>query len=191
MHDLCRTQSLHHCYRNLRSNIEQGDKAIGNIAGDGPDFRDQVLAEGAILPLTQLLDSSEHMALLRNATWALSNLCRGKSPAPNFAKLAPSIQTLARLIQRSDEEVITDACWALSYMADGDNSRIERVVQADGTVRVVRQNFALEDAIGSHAWSLEANVRVDQRHSSRVSTLNVVTINHVETLKGYRVTSHG
>ena len=171
---------MHHCYRNLRSNIEQGDKAIGNIAGDGPDpnpnpnhipnlnpnpnpnpnpkaigniagdgpdFRDQVLAEGAILPLTQLLDSSEHMALLRNATWALTNLCRGKSPAPNFAKLAPSIQTLARLIQRSDEEVITDACWALSYMADGDNSRIERVVQADGTVRVVRQDFALEDAV--------------------------------------------
>jgi hypothetical protein len=28
--------------------------------------------------------------------------------------------------------VITDACWALSYMADGDNSRIEQVVQADG-----------------------------------------------------------
>ena len=29
-----------------------------------------------------------------------------------------------------------------------------------GTVRVLRQKFTLEDAIGSHACSLEANMRV-------------------------------
>jgi hypothetical protein len=31
---------------------------------------------------------------------------------------------------------------------------------AQGTVRIFEQDFALEDAIGSHACSLEANMRV-------------------------------
>jgi hypothetical protein len=35
----------------------------------------------------------------------------------------------------------------------------EKLMRA-GTVRVFGQNFALEDAIGSHACSLEANMRV-------------------------------
>jgi hypothetical protein len=37
-----------------------------------------------------------------------------------------------------------------SYISVGD----------DGTVRVIRQEFTLEDAIGSHASSLEVNIRV-------------------------------
>jgi hypothetical protein len=40
-----------------------------------------------------------------------------------------------------------------------------------GTVLVFRQDFTLEDAIGSQACSLEANTRVIQLHASRVSTL--------------------
>jgi hypothetical protein len=53
-----------------------------------------------------------------------------------------------------------------------------------GTVRVFEQDFAFEDAIGSHACSLEANIPRDQWHSSRSPlALTVVTINDVETLK--------
>jgi hypothetical protein len=39
-----------------------------------------------------------------------------------------------------------------------------------GTVRVFRQRFTLEDAIGSHACSLQASRRVTQWHSSRMFT---------------------
>jgi hypothetical protein len=54
------------------------------------------------------------------------------------------------------------------------------VVSVDGTVRVFRQKFTLEDSIGSHA----SEHACDQWHSSRESTaLTVVIINHVQTLK--------
>jgi hypothetical protein len=61
----------------------------------------------------------------------------------------------------------------------------QRHYRVSSTVRVFRHNFALEDAIGSHACSLEVNnIACDQRHSSRESAfLTVVTINHVQTLK--------
>lgn len=51
-------------------------------------------------------------------------------------------------------------------------------------MRVFEQNFALEDAIGPHACSLEAKMRVTNGiHLGSTLALTVVIINHVETLK--------
>ncbi len=38
-----------------------------------------------------------------------------------------AIPALAKFIHHSDEEVLADACWALSYLSDGDNGRIQLV----------------------------------------------------------------
>jgi hypothetical protein len=57
-------------------------------------------------------------------------------------------------------------------------------VGAVGTVRVFRQKSTLEDAIGSHACSIEANMRVTNGIPLGSSLLlPVCTVNFVQTLK--------
>ncbi len=69
---------------------------------------------------------------------------REGSPAalPSIPRLPASqtktaLPTLARLIHHTDEEVLTDACWALSYLSDGDNDRIDKVIEAGVCRRLV------------------------------------------------------
>ncbi|KAL0387331.1 UNVERIFIED_CONTAM: Importin subunit alpha-1b [Sesamum radiatum] len=74
--------------------------------------------------------------MLRNATWTLSNFCRGKPPTP-FEQVRPALPVLRQLIHLNDEEVLTDACWALSYLSDGTNDKIQAVIEAGVCQRLV------------------------------------------------------
>eukprot|EP00310_Coccolithus_braarudii_P014633 CAMPEP_0183342072 /NCGR_PEP_ID=MMETSP0164_2-20130417/8233_1 /TAXON_ID=221442 /ORGANISM="Coccolithus pelagicus ssp braarudi, Strain PLY182g" /LENGTH=546 /DNA_ID=CAMNT_0025512555 /DNA_START=58 /DNA_END=1698 /DNA_ORIENTATION=+ len=117
---------------------EQAIWALGNIAGDCPQFRDMVIAECGIQPLLEIIAEcaqSGLMSVLRNATWVLSNLMRGK-PAPRNDLVAPAVPTLINLLSIEDEEVLTDTCWALSYLSDGDNASID-LVASTGAVSLL------------------------------------------------------
>lgn len=117
--------------------MEQAAWALGNIAGDSTDCRDILLDAGILPPLLQLLGKSTRVSMTRNGVWALSNLCRGKNPSPNFAKVSPSLPVLSRLLFNTDGEVLADACWALSYLSDGPNEKIQAVIDAGVCRRLV------------------------------------------------------
>jgi hypothetical protein len=115
---------------------EQAVWALGNIAGDSPKCRDLVLSHGALQPLLTCMNENQKISMLRNATWTLSNFCRGK-PQPMFEWVAPALPTLAHMVYSNDEEVLTDAAWALSYLSDGPNDRIQKVIEAGVCRRLV------------------------------------------------------
>lgn len=166
--------------------ILQAVWALGNVAGDSPKCRDLVLSHGALMPLLAQLTDNTKLSMLRNATWTLSNFCRGKPQPPfeqvctafmarlcfmlpygtfmflqqaslwlmpcsgvlltvvtNYAFLRfilqskPALPALERLIHSNDEEVLTDACWALSYLSDGTNDKIQAVIEAGVCRRLV------------------------------------------------------
>jgi len=111
---------------------EQAVWAVGNIAGDCPHMRDIVLANGAtqhVLALIESTASMGQMGPLRNAVWALSNLMRGK-PQPSVGHVSQAVPTLAKLLAIQDDEVLMDTCWALSYVTDGGDDRIDLAVAA-------------------------------------------------------------
>jgi len=115
---------------------EQAVWALGNIAGDSPECRDLVLTQGALVPLLEQLQPNSKMSMLRNATWTLSNLCRGK-PQPQWQHVVGALPILAQLIFSNDDEVLADACWALSYLSDGPNDKIQKVLDTGICARIV------------------------------------------------------
>ncbi|KAJ3176385.1 Importin alpha subunit (Karyopherin alpha subunit) (Serine-rich RNA polymerase I suppressor protein) [Geranomyces variabilis] len=128
---------------------EQAVWALGNIAGDSPLCRDYVLREGALRPLLNILNEPSYkLSMLRNATWTLSNFCRGKNPQPDWQQIAPALPVLAKLIHAQDEEVLTDACWAISYLSDGANEKIQAVIETGVCRRLVEllnhQSFCVQ-----------------------------------------------
>ena len=55
---------------------------------------------------------------------------------PHVIFSAP-VPFLARLLFSPDMETVTDACWALSYLSDGPNERIQAVLNAGVAPRLV------------------------------------------------------
>jgi importin subunit alpha-6/7 len=68
------------------------------MAGDGPRIRDLVINAGTVEPVADLLDrTNPGSTFVRNASWTLSNLCRGR-PSPDFNKVSRAIPSLAKVL---------------------------------------------------------------------------------------------
>uniref|UniRef100_A0A5B6Z643 Importin subunit alpha n=1 Tax=Davidia involucrata TaxID=16924 RepID=A0A5B6Z643_DAVIN len=169
---------------------EQAVWALGNVAGDSPKCRDLVLGHGALLPLLAQLNEHAKLSMLRNATWTLSNFCRGK-PQPVFEQTKPALPALQRLIHSTDEEVLTDACWALSYLSDGMNDKIQAVIEAGVCPRLVELLLHPSPSVLIPALRTVGNIVTGDdmqtqciiNHQALPCLLNLLTSNHKKSIK--------
>ena len=86
------------------------------------------------------LHQPANSSLLGNVVWTISNLCRGK-PSPDLRLVANCIPALAHLLNSNQElpvDILVDAVWALSYLSDGENERIQMVMSTGVTQRLVQ-----------------------------------------------------
>ncbi|AAF26125.1 putative importin alpha [Arabidopsis thaliana] len=115
---------------------EQVVWALGNISGDSPRCRDIVLGHAALPSLLLQLNHGAKLSMLVNAAWTLSNLCRGK-PQPPFDQVSAALPALAQLIRLDDKELLAYTCWALVYLSDGSNEKIQAVIEANVCARLI------------------------------------------------------
>ena len=127
---------------------EQAAWCLGNIAGDSTRLRDAVIKDGVIPPLLMNVSNPANNALLGNVIWSLSNMCRGK-PLPDFEATKICVPELARVLkyyqvghnlEEKHKDVLVDAAWALSYLSDGNEDRIQAVLDT-GCVPVLMQHL--------------------------------------------------
>uniref|UniRef100_A0A2K5CGS8 Importin subunit alpha n=1 Tax=Aotus nancymaae TaxID=37293 RepID=A0A2K5CGS8_AOTNA len=90
---------------------EQAVWALGNIAGDSPEFRDKIISSNAIPHLL--------------------------NPYPCDTAMKEILPALLHLLQHHDSEVLSDACWALSYLTDSCSKRIGQVLDTGDLPRLV------------------------------------------------------
>ena len=143
---------------------EQAVWCIGNIAGDSATCRDLVLQAGALESLVAILGrlsvkATEKIGLLRNAVWSISNCVRAKPP-PDLNLVRPALPALAKALWETDAEVVADACWALSYVSDGTNDRVQAVIDAGVLTQIVRP-----DSPSSWCKMVNSSLWFDTLHS--------------------------
>eukprot|EP00096_Caligus_rogercresseyi_P011231 TRINITY_DN4355_c0_g1_i1.p1 TRINITY_DN4355_c0_g1~~TRINITY_DN4355_c0_g1_i1.p1 ORF type:complete len:541 (+),score=171.40 TRINITY_DN4355_c0_g1_i1:2-1624(+) len=154
---------------------EQAVWALGNIAGDNFKFRDLILEHGVMDPLLRILNTTSQLVMMRNATWTFSNLCRGSSPPPDFAKVSPALSVLSKLLFHSDPDVLSDACWSLSHLCSSSNDRIQAVIDAGVSRRLVEHLYHPESSVVAAAIRTIGNILTGDDLQTQVM-LNVSAI---------------
>jgi len=91
---------------------------LANITGDDLKHRDLVVEKDGIEKLLESVNNFKHsLPILKSATWAISNISRGK-PYPAWKKAQQFLPLLNQIIQETPCQVtLSSALWSLSYLS--------------------------------------------------------------------------
>eukprot|EP01134_Creolimax_fragrantissima_P007932 CFRG7932T1 len=119
--------------------VDQATWALGNIAGDGPECRDLVIQMGAVpVIIKAIAPKTCDPSVIKNAMWAISNICRGKNPPPDFNQVKGFLPVIGAWLRITDDaEIISDALWTLSYLSDGPSEQIEALIESGIALKLV------------------------------------------------------
>eukprot|EP00009_Paramoeba_aestuarina_P003171 CAMPEP_0201514678 /NCGR_PEP_ID=MMETSP0161_2-20130828/6454_1 /ASSEMBLY_ACC=CAM_ASM_000251 /TAXON_ID=180227 /ORGANISM="Neoparamoeba aestuarina, Strain SoJaBio B1-5/56/2" /LENGTH=538 /DNA_ID=CAMNT_0047911303 /DNA_START=102 /DNA_END=1718 /DNA_ORIENTATION=+ len=134
-----------------RECTEQAVWGLGNIVGT-PGLYERCVNEGALDVLFQQfgLFSSSTPSFLRTAVWALSNFGRNMGGPEQIPDLEPFFPLCAAFLDSNDEEVQSDTCWFLSYVADKDGEPITRHGLIPKLVNLMKQK--LHTSVATPCW---------------------------------------
>lgn len=139
--------------------LDQSVWALGNIAGDSEGMRDTILETGALDTVLGLLlklhENTLHIKIVRNLTWLLSNLNRGRNPPPSEQNMRKSLEVLFKLVSIRDPEVVCDAYWALSYIVDVSMECSDMVLRSGAMARTHGLLEALANRLVGMPYSAE------------------------------------
>ena len=68
---------------NERGIVDQAIWGIGNLGADNVRYRDIILKKGGMEALIKIVETSTNKIVIRNGSWAITNLCRG-NPVPEY-----------------------------------------------------------------------------------------------------------
>jgi hypothetical protein len=147
---------------------EQVVWAMANIAGDSAKLRNHCLQAGTMDAFLGCLVQYEgRTEMLKHATWGISNLLRGK-PKPHPEYIQKAMPYLCRLLGCSEPDVLTDALWALSYIADGDENQINILLESGVVGTVVQALGCGNDEYGTPAIRVVGNIATGSHQQTQV-----------------------
>ena len=116
--------------------------AYGNLAAESIRVRNLVNAEDVVKRIVALtleqthilkdssVKSSDTLRHVQSLAWTIFN-CSSAKPYPDFAMAKLFLPGLSALLEcDADEETLGSTCWALSCLSDGNNERIQVVLDS-------------------------------------------------------------